>query len=151
MSGYRVVVTRYGGRRHLGRYLGADTLVSRRSRHMTACRTTSSWTIEEWARAEADPEWEGHPQGLTAEQMKTLPPCEACAGRVRYDLPPAEIDALFGVTPRHTGRGLTALEQQVVDDQGWNADSLVAVLLGWNPNEKARLQHMLDVAAEENS
>lgn len=62
-----IVVTRYGGHRHLaeaGRQQDDG-------RFTTLCRGTSSWTLNSWAR---------HPDHpfLTSAQMQDLPICEKC-------------------------------------------------------------------------
>ncbi len=61
-----VVVTRYGGVRHLAL---TDDLYAR---HFTNCRGTSSWTIDSW---DSGPD---HPMLLTAEDMLKLPFCKSC-------------------------------------------------------------------------
>lgn len=105
-GGYRVVVTRYGGARHLAPFSGLDTPASRMSRHFTACGGTSSWTIEEWGRMPQH-DLSPHPQGLTPDDMRRLPPCDRCIHITRFNLSPSDIDGLLGVTPRHTLRHIT--------------------------------------------
>lgn len=65
-----VVVTRYGGHRHL-----ADSGLPSSARHFTLCHGTSSWTLESWAHTP------DHPLGLTVEAMRALPLCERCRER----------------------------------------------------------------------
>lgn len=44
----------------------------------------------------------------------------------------------------------TQAEQDVIDAQGWDSDSLVSVLASWDPKQGDRVEHMRSIAATEN-
>lgn len=46
---------------------------------------------------------------------------------------------------------LTDAEQKIVDQQGWTDNSLISVLLAWNPATTTREEHFRAVAVEENA
>lgn len=67
---YVEVVTRYGGHRHLARARIGNLRI--RDRWTTLCRGTSAWTLESWERSP------DHPLELSVDDMRALPPCDAC-------------------------------------------------------------------------
>lgn len=111
-----IVVTRYGGKRHL-----AD--VGRQQddgRFLTLCRGTSSWTINSWRR------FPDHPS-LTPDQMDKLPVCGDCAKTAAGSPEPRVVDAKFDWTEgEHESIKPVTSQSQADEVRRWSDGSTVS-------------------------
>lgn len=88
------------------------------------------------------------PENLTCDGELSTKQVQARLRKIYDDLEPAL--AHFG---QHDlgdyGMNATPAEAAVIAEQGWNTDSLLTIVSGWDPTKGTRLHHMVRVAAEE--